>query len=267
MEALSNTNRGRLLDEQLRRAVQVLKMASRVVVLTGAGVSKESGIPTFRDAQTGLWAQYDPAQLATAEAFRRDPKLVWDFYEFRREIMRPAQPNPAHHALAELERRLPDLKLITQNVDDLHERAGSANVIRLHGQIHQNRCFSSCQGYPTVVDVSQLEWDRAQGPPACPHCGAPVRPDVVWFGEMLPSDALMAAQEASRTADVMLIVGTSGLVSPAADLPYLAKKRGAALFEFNPVPSAVTSIVDLHFAEPAGVALPRLVQALDHEEG
>ncbi|MBL8133456.1 MAG: NAD-dependent deacylase [Anaerolineae bacterium] len=255
------------MDDALRQAVTLLNNATRVVVLTGAGVSKESGIPTFRDAQTGLWARYDPTQLATPEAFRRDPKLVWDFYEFRREVMRPAQPNPAHVALAQLERRVPQFTLITQNVDDLHERAGSIHIIRLHGQIHRNKCFNACQGEPTYIDVAALARDRAAGPPTCPHCGAFVRPDIVWFGEGLPAQALSAAQSASAAAEVMLIVGTSGMVTPAADLPYIARQSGAALIEFNPLPSAITPIVNLHFAEAAGVALPRLITALEERRG
>ncbi|NUQ03728.1 MAG: NAD-dependent deacylase [Anaerolineae bacterium] len=251
----------------MRQAVNLLSSAARVAALTGAGVSKESGIPTFRDAQTGLWAQYDPTQLATPQAFRRAPRLVWDFYEYRRELMRPAQPNPAHIALAQLERRVPQFTLITQNVDDLHERAGSIHIIRLHGQIHRNKCFNACRGEPTYVDVAALEWDRAAGPPKCPHCEAFVRPDVVWFGEALPAVALSAAQSASATAEVMLIVGTSGMVTPAADLPYIARQSGAALIEFNPLPSAITPIVNLHIAETAGVALPRLLAALEERHG
>lgn len=250
------------MEESLAKAVEVLRRASRVVVLTGAGVSKESGIPTFRDAQTGLWAQYDPTQLATRDAFIRDPKLVWDFYEFRREIMRPAKPNAAHHALAELESLFPEFVIITQNVDDLHERAGSRRVIRLHGRIEENKCYDDCQGDPTLVDVRTLTWDHDAGPPTCPHCGAKVRPNVVWYGEVLPSAELEAAYDASVQAQVMLIVGTSGLVTPAANMPYRAQHAGATLIEFNPVASALTSTVNIHVAAPAGDSLPRLVAAL-----
>lgn len=251
------------MEEALNRAVKVLKMASRVVVLTGAGVSKESGIPTFRDAQTGLWAQYDPTRLATREAFLRDPKLVWDFYEFRRDMMRPAEPNPAHYALADLEKRFSNFTLITQNIDDLHQRAGSQKVLRLHGRISENKCLNDCRGEPTLIDVATLEWDRKSGPPSCPYCGAKVRPNVVWFGENLPSDALQLAGQVSAEADVMIVVGTSGMVTPAADLPLLAREHGAALFEFNPVESVLTPIMDIHFAAPAGEMLPRLIEALN----
>ena len=250
------------LDEQIEQAADLIRGSHRLTVLTGAGVSAESGIPTFRDALTGLWAQYDPTKLATPQAFAIDPKLIWDFYEFRRELMRPAQPNPAHYALAALEQRFPNLEIITQNIDDLHERAGSHHVIRLHGRINANRCSANCQGDPTPVDVSRLEWDHASGPPPCPYCGQPVRPDVVWFGEMLPQAALDAARIAARETDVLLVVGTSGVVRPAADLPIYAKQHGATVIEFNPVRSEITSVADLWLAAPAGETLPRVVAAL-----
>lgn len=174
------------LDDLIQQAADLIRNSQHLTALTGAGVSAESGIPTFRDALTGLWAQYDPARLATRQAFEQNPKLVWDFYEYRRDLINPAQPNPAHRALAALEQRYPAMQIITQNVDDLHERAGSHHVIRLHGRIEANRCSANCQGNPTPVDISQLQWDRASGAPQCPHCGSPVRPDVVWFGELLP---------------------------------------------------------------------------------
>src|SRR5215813_8202761 len=146
-------------DDLILQAANHIRTAKQLTILTGAGVSKESGVPTFRDAQEGLWAKFDPTQLATALAFMNDPNLVWEFYEYRREIMRPAQPNPGHYALAELQRRYPSTRIITQNVDDLHERAGSTDVIRLHGSTARNKCFFNCQGDPTLVDVSQIEWD------------------------------------------------------------------------------------------------------------
>jgi NAD-dependent deacetylase len=226
-------------------------------------VSKESGVPTFRDALDGLWAHYDPTQLANAAAFLNNPKLVWDFYEYRRDLMRPAKPNPGHYALAELERHVPSMQVITQNVDDLHEQAGSRNVIRLHGRIGANKCSANCKGNPTPVDVTTLEWDRTSGPPACPECGSPVRPDVVWFGEMLPADQLQTAIAACEMADVMLVIGTSGVVRPAADMPYHAKQHGATLIEINPVESEITPISDLWLAGPSGDILPRVLTALD----
>lgn len=250
------------LEADIAHSADLIRSSQRLTVLTGAGVSKESGVPTFRDALDGLWARYDPAQLANAAAFQRDPKLVWDFYEYRREIMRPAKPNPGHIALAALERRFPAMSIITQNVDDLHEQAGSRSVIRLHGRISANKCFANCQGSPTPVDVTALEWDRGSGPPPCPRCGAPVRPDVVWFGEALPGDQLQAAIHASENADVMLVVGTSGVVRPAADMPYYAKHHGATLIEINPVESDLTPIIDLWLAGASGEILPRVLTAL-----
>lgn len=250
-------------EPQIRTAADLLRHSHRVIAFTGAGISAESGIPTFRDALTGLWAQYDPTRLATRQAFADNPKLVWDFYEYRRALIRPAQPNAAHRALAALEQHYPDLQIITQNVDDLHERAGSHNVIRLHGRIDANKCSAGCRGEPTPVDVSQLQWDAAAGPPPCPYCGQPVRPDVVWFGEMLPRDALEAAQDAAAHCDLMLVIGTSGVVMPAAELPAIAKHAGARIIEFNPVASEITALADLWLPAPSGETLPLVLAALD----
>ena len=251
-----------LSEAIIQDAAKAIRGAKQLTILTGAGVSKESGVPTFRDALDGLWAKFDPQQLANAMAFMRDPKLVWDFYEYRREIMRPAQPNPGHYALAELQRRYPTTRIITQNVDDLHERAGSTDVIRLHGNIAGNKCFYNCQGDPTPVDVSQIEWDKSSGPPPCPHCGRWVRPDVVWFGEFLPPEQLIRAKELLAQTDVMLVVGTSGVVSPSAEMPAMVKQRGAIVIEFNPYESQITPIADLWLEAPSGEALPRVVEAL-----
>jgi NAD-dependent deacetylase len=251
------------LENSIRQAADLIRGIAHLAVLTGAGVSAESGIPTFRDALTGLWAKYSPAELANPMAFLANPKLVWEFYEFRRTLMQPAQPNPAHYALAALEQRFPQMQIITQNVDNLHERAGSKNVIRLHGNIHADKCSANCQGDPTPVDISQLEWDHASGAPPCPYCGKPVRPDVVWFGEMLPLAQLDAARIAAAYADVMLVIGTSGVVRPAADLPFAARENGAKIIEFNPYQSDITAIADLWLPAPAGETLPRVVAALD----
>jgi NAD-dependent deacetylase len=231
--------------EVIRRAAELIRDSKQLTVLTGAGVSKESGVPTFRDALDGLWAKFDPTRLATKSAFERDPKLVWDFYTYRRDLMRPAKPNPAHLSL------------------DLHEQAGSSRIIRLHGNIWANKCFYDCQGAPTRVDVSVLEWDGSAGPPPCPYCGRWVRPDVVWFGEMLPPDQLEAASLAAANTDVMLVVGTSGVVQPAANLPFVAKRQGAIIIEFNPVESEITPIADVWLQGPSGEMLPRVLEALD----
>lgn len=203
-----------------------LRDARSVAVLTGSGISAESGVPTFRGAQTGLWARFDPEELATPEAFERDPRLVWEWYSWRRRLVEKATPNPAHTALVELERRVPQFVLITQNVDGLHRRAGSQNVVELHGNIHRSKC--SREG----VELEPSEEDEGV-PPCCPRCGAFLRPDVVWFGEMLPTEALTKAFDAGRMCDVFLSIGTSGVVQPAASLPLEALRSGTMLIKVN----------------------------------
>ena len=243
-------------------AAQAIRTGQRLVVLTGAGISKESGIPTFRDALDGLWAQYDPQELATPRAFRRNARLVWDWYSHRRDLLAQAQPNPAHYAIADLQRFVEQVVVITQNIDGLHQRAGSRDVIPMHGDIRRNKCFAHCQGDPTYVDVDALDWDRDAGPPRCPYCGDYVRPDVVWFEEMLPRAALVRAFQLSQTADVMLVVGTSGTVQPVASLPFLAREHGATVVEVNPNPTPITAIARWRLAGPAGVIVPQVVAAL-----
>ncbi len=233
-----------------------LREAQRVVALTGAGVSAESGVPTFRDAQTGLWAQYRPEELATPEAFARHPERVWAWYEWRRSLVRRAEPNPAHLALAAMERRVPRFTLITQNVDGLHQRAGSQRVLELHGNIMRTVCAAHRH------EVTAWEPVPEGQVPRCPICGSLLRPDVVWFGEPLPGEALDAALRAAREAEVMLVVGTSGLVHPAASLPLLAADHGAYLVEVNPQETALSHIMDVVLRGPAGEVLPRLVAAV-----
>jgi NAD-dependent deacetylase len=247
------------MDQQLlQRAAAILREARRVVALTGAGASRESGVPTFRDAMEGLWEQYDPMDLATPTAFRANPRLVWEWYEWRRVLVREARPNPGHLALAEIERRVPDFMLVTQNVDDLHEQAGSQRIIHLHGQIARSKCLNDCQGSPTLVDVAALRGPQ-QVPPRCPHCGALVRPDVVWFNENLPVDAITEAMAAARNCDVMLIIGTSGLVSPASRLPAMASQFNARLIEINPEETMISPLATLRLAGPSGAILPQIV--------
>ncbi|MDH4046498.1 MAG: NAD-dependent deacylase [Gemmatimonadota bacterium] len=234
--------------------IAALRGARHVAALTGAGISAESGIPTFRDALTGLWANYNPEDLATPEAFARQPAVVWDWYAGRRGAIRAAQPNAGHRALVELARRVPRFTLITQNVDGLHQRAGSVDVIELHGNILRSRC--SREG--VIVD------DPAPNasPPPCPRCGAPLRPDVVWFGEILPLEALAAAEDAAVTCDVLLSVGTSNLVVPAASLPWMAAGRGATVVVVNTTAEGQHSGPGIHFAVgAAGTVLPALVAA------
>ncbi|MGB3633688.1 MAG: NAD-dependent deacylase, partial [Rubrobacteraceae bacterium] len=230
-----------------------LRGAQSIVALTGSGISAESGVPTFRDAQTGLWAQYDPQQLATPEAFMRDPKLVWQWYEWRRTLVGKAEPNPGHSALAELERKSPNFTLATQNVDGLHRRAGSESVLELHGNLLRTIC--SAEGIESEPSSEEL-------PPVCTNCGSPLRPDVVWFGEMLPRGVMEAASGAARSCEVFLSVGTSSLVYPAASLPYEALSAGATVVEINPEETPLTGRAEYALAGKAGEVLPVLVAAL-----
>ncbi len=235
--------------------VRFLRKAERVAALTGAGVSQESGLRTFREAQTGLWSQYKPTELASPEAFERDPKLVWDWYAMRREKVREVSPNPGHYALVEMAHQIPDFSLITQNVDNLHRKAGSPCVIELHGNLQRVRC-SSCGQQAEV-------WNDANGDvPRCESCGGLLRPDVVWFGESLPRAELEAAVEVARACHVFFSIGTSGLVQPAASLAYAAHNRGAVVVEVNADPTPLTPKVDFALHGKSGEILPALVQVV-----
>jgi NAD-dependent deacetylase len=235
--------------------IQRLVTAQSVTVLTGAGVSAESGVPTFRDAQTGLWAKFSPEDLATPRAFRRHPRLVWEWYAWRRKLVAEAQPNPAHLALAEMEPLFPQFHLITQNVDGLHQRAGSRQVIELHGNITRTKCFDE----GTVVS----SWkDSGDVPPKCPNCGGLLRPDVVWFEEPMPEMEMELATRASTTGDVFLSIGTSTVVYPAASLPFEALRRGATVVEINPQPTPFTDRAHYVLSGAAGVVLPALLASI-----
>ncbi len=203
-----------------------LRSVHRLVAFTGAGISAESGIPTFREAQTGLWARFKPEELATPEAFADAPERVWEWYAWRRGLVQAAEPNPGHHALVEMQNLVNAFTLITQNVDGLHARAGSHDVIELHGNIERTRC--SREG--KRVD----SWEEGPVPPRCPDCGAHLRPDVVWYGEPLPLPALSQADVAASQCDVFLAIGTSAIVYPAASLPLVALQAGALVVEVNP---------------------------------
>ncbi len=232
-----------------------LQKAERVTALTGAGVSQESGLRTFRDSQTGLWAQYRPEDLATPEAFLRNPKLVWDWYAERRQRADTVQPNAGHYALAEMGRRFPKFTLITQNVDGLHQRAGSKDVIELHGNILRVKCFDC--GRPAET------WaESAPEVPRCAVCGGLLRPDVVWFGEALPRLALETAVEAARTCQFFFSIGTSGLVQPAASLAFAARNRGAVIVEINLEPTPLTERADYFLQGKSGEILPELARTL-----
>lgn len=239
--------------------VSRLRQAERVAVLTGAGVSAESGIPTFREAHTGLWARYDPMELASPEAFERDPATVWDWYQWRRELIAQARPNPGHYALAELQRFFPSLVTITQNVDGFHALAGSSGVLELHGNIQRNICSRTRR----PIDPEWIEKNRDQRPLSSPHHPEGLaRPDVVWFGEALDPATLEAAFSAAESCQLMITAGTSGAVQPAASLPVAAGRAGAAVVDINPEPNELTALADWHLEGPSATWLPALVDAL-----
>src|SRR3954470_602430 len=253
------------LDDAVRRAAEVLAAASRVAVLTGAGVSAESGVPTFR-ASDGLWEGHRIEDVASPDGFRRDPKLVWQFYNGRRANVAGVRPNPGHAALAELEARYGDgFTLVTQNVDGLHQAAGNRNVLEVHGSLYRTRC-TECgavrdRGLEALGDM-----------PTCDLCGGLLRPDIVWFGEMLPTAVWERAVEAVEACDVFLVVGTSAVVHPAAGLINLARRRSdwlgtgerATIIEFNLTETAASHAADIGLYGPSGQTLPRVVEAMSN---
>lgn len=248
------------MDEAaLQQVRERLAASSSVCVLTGAGMSAESGIPTFRDALTSLWARFDPMRLASEEGFRADPPRVWDWYAERREGVRRAQPNAGHLALADFERHRPGrVTIVTQNVDDLHQRAGSVDVVRLHGDILEDRWLQPCPS-PAPCDPSLAAPGR---PPRCDRCGNLVRPGVVWFGEMLPQAGIEAAERAAASCELMLVVGTSGAVWPAAGLAGAARRAGARVLIVNPQPSEIDADAHQVIRGTAADLLPRLLRDL-----
>lgn len=237
-----------------------LRAAPRIAVLTGAGVSAESGVPTFRDAQTGLWSRFNPEELATEQAFRRHPQRVWDWYAERRERLRAVAPNAGHLALAEFQQRHPGrLTVITQNVDGLHQKAGSTDVLALHGNLFEDRWLDACALARRPQDACAVAQAQPGRPPQCATCGNLVRPGVVWFGEMLPEDALRDAEAAARACQLMLVVGTSGAVYPAAGLAHLARRSDARVVVVNPHPTDLDDEADLLLKATSAVCLPSLL--------
>ncbi|WP_341720919.1 NAD-dependent deacylase [Micromonospora sp. FIMYZ51] len=271
-----------MAEPAVAEAASLLGQARRVVVFTGAGMSAESGVPTFRDALTGLWQRYDPQALATPEAFHADPALVWGWYEWRRQLVRRAEPHEGHRAVAAIEARAPHGVLITQNVDDLHERAGSTAPLHLHGSLFASRC-SACEHPASVTAADDHDIDartdhdhdvartggtvpepdegRRIPPPRCPRCAALVRPGVVWFGEALPPETLDAAVEAAASCDLLLTVGTSGLVYPAAEIPQVAARCGGTVIQINPQPTPLDAVAQVNLRGQAAQLLPALVRA------
>jgi len=242
--------------DKLDELAEILRSGPRVAALTGSGISAESGVPTFR-GKDGLWKQFRAEELATPEAFKRDPRLVWGWYDWRRGIIGARRPNPGHQVLARWEKRFPGFVLITQNVDGLHRQAGSERVLELHGNIWEMRC--TAEGTVTENRDSPLR----ELPPRCPGCGAPLRPNIVWFGEALPAETLREAYAAGAACDVMFVVGTSAFVQPAGSLPLLAAERGARIVEINPDITPLTEAADFSFREKAGEILPQIDARLD----
>jgi NAD-dependent deacetylase len=236
-------------ENQFKELADILRSKPRIAVLTGAGISAESGIPTFR-GQDGLWKQFRAEELATPDAFRRDPGLVWEWYDWRRGIIAAREPHAGHYVLARWEEFFPDLVLITQNVDGLHRKAGSKNILELHGNIWQVRCTE--EGTIAENDESPLK----EIPPHCPSCGALLRPNVVWFGEALPRETLEKASASCARCDLMFVIGTSAFVQPAASLPFIAAEKGAKIVEINPNPTPLTHFADYSFQAKAGESLP-----------
>ncbi len=237
------------------RLMERFAQAREVVAFTGAGVSAESGVPTFRGPE-GIWSKFKPEELASMGAFMRNPALVWEWYAHRRTIMAGVRPNPGHAALVRMEPLFRRFTVVTQNIDNLHRRAGSTRVLELHGNIERSYCMSCGKPAEGTIEIS--------GPGTIPRCacGGVLRPDVVWFGEMLPEEEWDAALEASEQADVFLSIGTSAAVYPAASLPFAAKRRGAFLAEINPEPTPLTPEADEFLQGPSGAVLPLLYERL-----
>lgn len=255
------------LIAEVDHAAKLLGAKQRICILTGAGISAESGIPTFRDKQTGLWENYGAEDLATPEAFARDPKLVWSWYQWRRQVVADKKPNPAHDALAQWQYHSQSsgqqVTLITQNVDDLHEQAGST-VTHLHGHLWRNRCSQCKTPYQKQSRGSYSSadtMDYSEVLISCPHCDGYIRPDIVWFGEALPVQAWETAEQAAADCEAFINIGTSSLVYPAAGLAQLAKDNGAKIIEINPNPTP-NAIVDITLAEKAGMVMPLLIQKI-----
>lgn len=250
------------MESSVERAAQMLREARRVVALTGSGMSQGSGIPTFRDAQTGLWARYDPVELATPEAFERNPSRVFGWYLWRWRVVQKAKPHAGHYALVELGRLVESFLVVTQNVDGLHRRAGSPDVVELHGTLEPFRCVGEGHPYPSeLLEDLDPSPNGEVAPPPCTRCASPVRPGVIWFGEPLPGEALIRAWRAAEECDLMIVIGTSGLVHPAAELPWVALRHGARLIDVNPSPTPFSEAADLWWKATAAQALPFRVQA------
>ncbi|MFZ5979938.1 MAG: NAD-dependent deacylase [Candidatus Zixiibacteriota bacterium] len=243
----------------LKEVAGIIKKSRKGVVLTGAGISAESGVPTFR-GQEGLWKKFRAEELATMEAFRTNPQLVWEWYNWRREIIKKVQPNSGHYALCKFETWFDDFTLITQNVDGLHRRAGTDRVLELHGNIMRSKCVECNRYWPDENDIDP------ENIAVCSHCGGKIRPDVVWFGEMLSPEIIRQAFERTEAADIFFSIGTSAIVHPAASLPVAARQNGAVLVEINPEKTPLSAMADFYIAGKAGEILPLLVDEVGRED-
>jgi NAD-dependent deacetylase len=253
MSCIHGVDRVVVPDELLER----IRKARRASVLTGAGVSAESGIPTFRGAG-GIWEKYDSSKLATLQGFKDDPLTVWEWYQLRQREMKKARPNVAHETIVEMEEHFEEFAVLTQNIDGMHKRAGSKNVVELHGNIWRMRC-------PRDATLFDLESPIEEIPPLC-HCGSILRPDVVWFGEPLPAEALETASDVASKSEVMFVVGTSAVVYPAAALPILTKNAGGLVVEVNTERTDLSAYADLSIVGPAGELMPVLWRMIAHPE-
>jgi NAD-dependent deacetylase len=238
------------------RLREVLRKAARVVAFTGAGISAESGVPTFRSAD-GIWKKMRPEELASMDGFLRNPALVWDWYAHRKRIIAEVEPNPGHHALVKMEEHFPAFAVVTQNIDNLHRRAGSRTVYELHGNIERNYCMKCGTSYANEQVLAM------EGVPTCTACGGNIRPDVVWFGEMLPEDQWELSVRATQSADLFFSIGTSAVVYPAASLPHVARHAGAFLVEVNPEPTPLTPDADEFLQGASGTVLPLVCDAIE----
>ncbi|MGQ9618525.1 MAG: SIR2 family NAD-dependent protein deacylase [Candidatus Aminicenantia bacterium] len=234
-----------------KELIDLLKRAKEVSVLTGAGISAESGIPTFR-GEDGLWKKYRAEELATPQAFQRDPHLVWEWYNWRREIIAGAKPNSGHIVIAKWESLFPSFWVITQNIDGLHRKAGSRNIVELHGNIWKARCTRE------MTIEENYDVPLKEIPPKCKNCGALLRPYVVWFGESLYREDIEKAEEISSSSDVIFVLGTSAVVYPAAGLPLLTKRKGGVIVEINIAETPLTSYSDFFFKGKAGEILSQI---------
>lgn len=239
----------------LRDLAEIMARRSKVAVLTGAGISAESGVPTFRGKE-GLWGKFKPEELATMAAFVANSKIVWEWYNWRRDLMATVQPNAGHKALAEMESAIEHFTLITQNVDDLHRQAGSKRILELHGNINRNKCAECETPFPDEIEIDPANL------PNCTACGGKIRPDVVWFGEMLPAQTIDEAFIEAEQCHIFLTIGTSAVVQPAASLPLVAKRHGASLVEINTERTALSDYADFYFQGKSGEILPELVNLI-----